>query len=214
MLVQYSQVTGTHFSPADAGALFALRIVALLVGIGGVGLLVIKRHVNPRLAMSVALAGFTLLQADRMTSTADFNAFIGIELSESPRAPLISHYRRSSLAKPAVPNCHWERKPSRSLGTAVAGAIVDGFVDVHSAQNLSDTAGTISLSRPDVASFVMQSAGVHTLAVFANVEATVIAYDDLTRIFGILLLVLIPIVYFIRLPAQRRPPRAARRRPR
>ena len=49
---------------------------------------------------------------------------------------------------------------------------------------------------------------------FRYVEATVIAYDDLTRIFGILLLVLIPTVYFIPLPAQRRSPRAARRRPR
>ena len=211
VLVQYSQVAGTHFSPTDAGALFALRIVTLLVGIAGVGLLVIRRHVNPRLAMSVALvafAGFTLLQADRMTSTADFNAFIGIELllgvaqgaaNQPLPAFIFSQTSRHELPLGAV-----VYKLARSLGTAIAGAIADRFVEVHSAQNLSDIAGTISLSRPNVASFVMQHANIHTLAASVNVEATVIAFDDLTRIFGILMLVLIPIFYFIPLPKQRR----------
>ncbi|MGZ3510499.1 MAG: hypothetical protein ACXVAC_19265 [Vulcanimicrobiaceae bacterium] len=86
------------------------------------------------------------------------------------------------------------------LGAAIAGAIAQRFIDVRSALHLSDLAGSVTLARPDVASFVMQHGNAHALAALLAQQSLVLAYGDAMRIFGIVALFIIPIIYYIPLP--------------
>jgi DHA2 family multidrug resistance protein len=215
VLVQYAQAAGTAFSPTDAGALFALRIVTFAIAIPGIGLLVVTKKLNPRVALTIAFASFavlTLLQADKMTSTADFGTFVILALflglaqgAANQPLPLLIF---GSLTRAEFPTGALVYKMGPVLGTAIAGAIVQRLFEVRSAQNLSDLAGSITLDRPDVASFVSHGSA-HTLAALVNQEASVLAYDDITRVLAIVAALIIPIIFIIKLPGTSPKTRAA-----
>jgi hypothetical protein len=108
-----------------------------------------------------------------------------------------------NLALTDLPHGAFVYKLARTLASAIAGAIEQRLFEVRSAQNLADLAGSINLHRTDVASFVANGGSVHVLAAFVNVEASVLAYDDITRIFAVVALFAVPIVWFIPLTRAR-----------
>ena len=206
ILAQYSQVAGTEFSPTVAGGIWALRIATFVVGVPLAGLLIIKLKVNVRIVLTVALAAFAVLtfwQADRMTSTADFGAFAGIALLLGLFQGMVNQpipslmFGSLTIVEYVFGALIYKMTPQ--LGGAIALAISQRLVEVRTAQNLSDFAGSATLNRPDIASFVA-NANVHVLAAYVNQEASVVAYDDVTRIFGAVALLMIPVLYLIRLP--------------
>lgn len=204
--VQFAQSPAVQLSPTWAGGLYALRIVSFALAISIVGIFVILRKVNVRVVLTIALLGFaalTLLQTNVMTATADFDAFVPFALliglaqgAANQPLPLLVF---GSLSRAEVPVGAIIYKMAPLIGTSIATAFSQRFLDVRTAQHLSDLAGGVNLASPDIADFV-RSGGAHTLTALVNEQASVLAYDDVTRVFAVAAILIIPILYLIPMP--------------
>lgn len=210
LFVQYAQSPAVEMSPTLAGGLFALRIIGFAVAIFAVGMAVITKKLNVRFALTGALLAFAVLsfaQANIMTATADFDAFVPTALliglaqgAVNQPLPLLVF---GSLTQAELPMGAIIYKMAPLLATSIGNAFSQRLLDTHTAQHLSDLAGSVTLSRPDVATFA-EHGGTHALAAYVGQQASVLAYDDLTRLFALVALLIIPILYFIPLPGEKR----------
>jgi len=210
ILVQFAQTPASAMSPTVAGGLFALRIVGFAAGIPAIGILVISRRINPRVAVTVALLAFcflTLIHANHMTGTADFSSFVplalAIGLAQGVANQPLPLFVFGGLELSDLPMGAVIYKMGPLLGTAISGPISQRVIDVCSAQHLSDLAGSVTFANPNVATFLAQNGSVHELASLVMQQSAVLAYDDVTRFFGAVALFIIPILYFIPLPSNK-----------
>lgn len=212
LFVQYAQSSAVQMSPTLAGGIFALRIVSFAVAIFGVGLAVIAKKVNVRVALTIALLAFAVLtfaQANVMTATAGFETFVPLALAiglaqgaVNQPLPLLVF---GGLTKTELPMGAIIYKMSPLIATSLANAFAQRYLDVHTAVHASELAGAVNLARPDVASFAAHSGGIHALAAYVTQQATVLAYDDATRIFALIAVLIVPILYLIPLPGEKQP---------
>jgi len=201
-------------TPTLAGALVLVRLATYAIGVPAAFLLITSRRLDIRavviigvLGSAVGLAGFS----NSMTTTADLNAFIGLSLlygfffgmMNQPLGALVI----GSMPLPLLAAGVSIYKLSSPIGLMIATGGMQAVLDHRVASFRSAIAGDIALGRAAVDRYVQLHHGnVSGLAAIAAAQAQTLAYASVTLLLALIILVVIPIVFFARVQKPGAPP--------
>jgi len=203
-------------SATISGEMIMLRVVTYFIGIPLAYILIFKKLLDIRVALSIAAVGTALSFvgfAHLMTSTSDLASFVLISLVfgfffgalNQPTPSLVLSSLPSNELVAALPFY----KLTGPIGSMVAFGVCQTFLDHRIALVQTREAAAMTLQNPGVALFMARGGSPAALTAFATGQATVIAEASLTFLLAIATLTLIPIVLFVRVPrtAETKPPR-------
>jgi DHA2 family multidrug resistance protein len=205
--VAYLQ-TAIGSTPTQAGALIPVRLLGYLVGVPGAFALSAARILNIRQVVIIGVLGSGvgfLLFSHQMTTTADISAFIGVSLFfglfygmlSQPIGTLVV----GSIPLPLLAAGVSIYKLSSPIGLMIATGAMQWVVDQRAALVSSNLAANVSLSSPAVEQYVFQHHGSAAgLAGLAANQSITLAYSYSFVLYAIMLLAVIPIVFFAVLP--------------
>lgn len=205
ILIQYAQAEA-GFSPTEAGWMVGMRVLVITVAVPAIGLAVLARWVNARVAFitasalyvaGLAVAGFV------MTSESDLDAFVPLTLAiglfqgfaNQPLPGIVL----GGLRPEQLPHALVLYKLAPLIGTSLGSAFAQRMVEVDDARWLSDLAGDVNLHQPGIDPFV-QSGGLHELGSLVAQQAAVLSYADVTVRIAMLGVVVLPLALLLRPP--------------
>jgi MFS transporter, DHA2 family, multidrug resistance protein len=197
-------------TPELAGEMILLRLVTYFVGVPTAYLLVAKKILDVRVVLSLAAIGVTISYfgfAQTMTTTADAAAFIAITLIFAFFFACLSQPTPSLVIGVLPPQLLLSGlsiyKISAPIGLMLAGMLMPTILDHSSAHHASDLAGYVALHSAGVAKYLNAGGSLHALNSQLQSQALTWAYADTMRVFGLITLLVIPIVLFLRIPRLR-----------
>lgn len=205
ILLQYAQADA-GFSPTEAGWVIGMRVLTIAVAVPAVGLAVLARRINARVAFMSAsalyVAGLAVV-ALLMTSDSDLDAFVPLTLAiglfqgiaNQPLPGIVF----GGLRPGQFPFVLVLYKLMPLIGASLGSAAAQRMVEVDDARRLSDLAGGVNLHDPGIDAYV-GSGGMHELGSLVAQQATVLSYADVTVWLALFGVVVLPLALLLRLP--------------
>ena len=205
ILLQYAQAAA-GFSPTEAGWVIGMRVLTIAVAVPAIGLAVLARWVNARVAFITASAlyvGGLAVVAFLMTSDSDLDAFVPLTLTiglfqgiaNQPLPGIVL----GGLRTDQLPAALVIYKIAPLIGTAFGSATAQRMIEVDTARRLSDLAGNVTLHDPGIDPY-MRSGTVHELGSLVAQQAAVLSYADVTVWLALTGVVVLPLALLLRLP--------------
>jgi DHA2 family multidrug resistance protein len=187
-----------------AGAMILLRLVAYVPGIVFAFVLVRYKIVGIRVviiatAIGSALAFLTF--AAKMTPTAEASTFVVVTLlfgfvfamlNQPVPAVVLGTLGVTDIA--AGLSLY---KVSALIGLSIGTGITQTMLDHGAAAHASDLAGFVSPGSAPIARYLSSGGNVATLTGLVSAQARALAFDDAMRVFGVLVLLAVPLVLFV-----------------
>ena len=200
-----------HFTTSLSGNFMALRALAVLATYPIVAWLI----ANPRIDMRVVVAVSTVLyaatwwwQAQLMTTTADFAAFIPSQVAGGVVLGLAYMSLNVIVTRALNPRSVAASMALVRLGTQISGAVgsavIITFIDRLSAAHMATLQETTTLAYGAIRTFVEQHGSTANSLLWAlvNAQADVLSDADAARLLAVVLLVCAPLPLLIgRAPA-------------
>jgi DHA2 family multidrug resistance protein len=205
ILLQYAQADA-GFSPTEAGWVIGMRVLMIAVAVPAVGLAVLARWINARVAFMTAsalyVAGLAVV-ALLMTSDSDLKAFVPLTLAvglfqgiaNQPLPGIVL----GGLRPDQLPFALVFYKLAPLIGTSLGSAAAQRMVEVDDARRLSDLAGSVTLHDPGIEAF-MHGGAVRELGSLVTQQAAVLSYADVTVWVALFGVVVLPLALLLRLP--------------
>ena len=200
------------FTATLSGELLVMRALPVLLFTPLGAFLATKVGVGPRLQIGggfVCIGISNLLLARVTTSGSDFVTFAvslilsGIGLSQVfvPLTLVVF----GSVSPPDIPKASAFFNLSRQLGGSLASAVLIAVLDRSEVGHQTRLAADANLSRPAVRAFVerdgpVSSGATRQIAGFITGQSTVLAYADVSRLVGIVTLLLSPLALLLAKP--------------
>jgi MFS transporter, DHA2 family, multidrug resistance protein len=208
--VGYSVVTFTlylqtiDFATATlAGALIVLRLAAYIPGIVLAFALVRRRILSVRAVIVITAVGSSVAfvsLASKMTATADAGTFVGISLFLGLVFAMLNQpvpaVVLGSLGLDDIAAGLSLYKVSALVGLSIGTGAIQTMLDHRAATHSSDLAGFVSRSSVAVERYLANGGNLRAVAAAVNGQAQTLAFDDVMRIFAVLVLLTIPLVLF------------------
>ncbi len=201
-------------TPTDAGALVLVRLATYAIGVPAAFVLITALRLDIRavviigvLGSAVGLTGF----AHAMTTTAELSSFIGLSLlfglffgmMNQPLGALVI----GSMPLPLLAAGVSIYKLTSPVGLMIATGGMQAVLDHRTAAFRSAIAENLSLGRAVVDRYVMMHHGSAAgLAELAAAQAQTLSYASVMRLFGFILLAVIPIVFLAKVQKPAAPP--------
>lgn len=199
-------------SATTSGAMIVIRVATYLIGIPLAYVLILKKLIDVRLALSIAAVGTALSFIELshlMTSTSALGSFVVISLIlgvcfgalNLPAPLLVLGGLPHDELLAALPIY----KLATPIGTMLAFCICETFLDHRQTLVQTREAAAATLQNPTVALFIARGGTPTGLAALASGQAVVIAQAALMVILALATLLLIPIVLFVKVPKSSTP---------
>jgi DHA2 family multidrug resistance protein len=194
-------------SATSSGEMIVLRVATYFVGIPLAYILILKKVLDVRVALSIAAVGTALsfvAFAHLMTSTSNLASFVLVSLVFGLFFGALNQPTPSLVLSGLPPNAFLAALPfyklSSPIGSMLAFGVCQTFLDHRIALVQTSEAAAITLHSPSVALFMARGGTPAALTAFATGQAIVVAEAALTFMLAIATLALIPIVLFVRVP--------------
>lgn len=201
-------------TPAAAGALVLVRLLTYAVGVPAAFLLITARKWDLRAVVIAGVVGSAIGLAafsQTMTSTADFDAFVGLSLlfglffgmMNQPMGALVI----GSMPLPLLAAGISIYKLSSPMGSTIATGAMQALLDHRTAAFRSAIAANLALGRAPVDRYLQQHHGSAAgLAVIAVAQAQTLSYASVMLSCGIVVLAVVPIVFLAKVQKPGPPP--------
>jgi MFS transporter, DHA2 family, multidrug resistance protein len=196
-----------HFTTAWSGYFMVLRALAVMVMYPVVSWLVARPKIDVRIvvAVSTVLFGLTWFwQANLMTTTADFDTFVGSQvvggLFLGLSYPLLNVVLMRAVNPAAVAASLALVRLGTQLGGSIGSTLIVTVMDRSFDQNAEVLRTAVSLTRPAIVQFVAQHGALAPTMLFnmASSQATALSQADGARFLGIIVLISSPLALLIR----------------
>ena len=204
--VAYLQ-TAIGETPTSAGELIPVRLLTYFVGVPAAFVLSTYRILSVRTIVIIAVFGSAssfLIFGRLMTPTAEGASFIGVSLLFGLFYAMLSQ-PIGTLVVGSIPLSLLATglsiyKLSSPIGTMIATGGMQYALDRHTALVNNLIAGDLQSGRPGVDEYIFQHHGSATgLAGIAATQAQTLAYSYSMTLYAVILLAIIPIIFFAQL---------------
>ncbi len=193
-------------TPTVAGELIPVRLITYVIGVPAAFLLTITRTLSVRAVVIIGVLGSSaafLWFSHLMTTTAEMTSFVGVSLLFGLFFAMLSQPIGTlvvgSIPLPLLAAGLSVYKLSSPIGTMIATGFMQFLVDHRAAVANSLIAGDVRLGNPAVDQYVFQHHGAAGLGGFAAVQSQTLAYSFSMQVYAVLLLAVIPVVFFAKL---------------
>ncbi len=201
-VVFLEQTLGT--SATTSGEMVMLRVATYLIGIPLAYVLILKKILDRRVALSIAALGTALsfvVFSHLMTSTSALGSFVLISLIFGVFFGVLNEPTPSLVLTGLPPNMLLSALPiyklSAPIGTMVSFGVCQTFLDHRTVLVQTREAGSATLQNPTVALFIARGGTPEGLTALANGQAVVVAEAALMVVLALATLLIIPIALFI-----------------
>jgi DHA2 family multidrug resistance protein len=200
-------------TPTVAGELIPVRLLTYVIGVPAAFLLSSTRTLSVRAVVVIGVLGSSaafLWFGRLMTTTADMTSFVGVSLVFGLFFAMLSQPIGTlvvgSIPLPLLAAGLSIYKLSSPVGTMIATGFMQNVLDRHTVAVNSLIAGDVTLGNPAVDQYVYQHHGSAAgLAGVAAVQSQTLAYSFSMQLYAVILLAVIPVIFFAKLG----PPQAA-----
>ena len=201
-------------TPTVAGELIPVRLLTYMIGVPAAFLLSVTRTLSVRGVVIIGVLGSSaafLWFSHLMTTTADMGSFIGVSLMFGLFFAMLSQPIGTlvvgSIPLPLLAAGLSVYKLSSPIGTMIATGFMQYLLDHRAVAVNTLIAGDVRLGNPAVDQYVFQHHGSAAgLSGFAAVQSQTLAYSFSMQLYAVLLLAVIPVIFFAKLGP---PPAAA-----
>lgn len=205
-------------TPTVAGELIPVRLLTYMVGVPAAFLLSLTRTLSVRNVVIVGVLGSSaafLWFSHIMTTTADMTSFVGVSLMFGLFFAMVSQPIGTlvvgSIPLPLLAAGLSVYKLSSPIGTMIGTGFMQYVLDHRTVAINALIAGDLKLGNPAVDQYVYQHHGSAAgLSGFAAVQAQTLAYSFSMQLYAVILLAVIPIIFFAKLAPPPAAPSAAK----